>query len=180
MVKVNEVNEANGTDFPPPPINFAHFGGVESKTAEDCRRQRPTFWPGRIGRMMEDHPDMLIFADLSDHNQLHQTDEQNRLRDFLQCFVHHYRGSHRRLMYGSDWQMLARARGWTQYLNDFRAVVGPLTEEALFLGRNAADYFGLRRLQPGRRRLDAFYKKHDLPAPDWTHVVDDHLDPLPV
>jgi hypothetical protein len=90
----------------------------------------------------------------------------------------------KRLMYGSDWQMSLVERGVDNYLADFERVYLEL-QRALeqqgeqfrtlsddFFGRNAVDYLGLRKGEPARKRLDAFYNGRLNGQPGWMKKID--------
>ena len=75
-----------------------------------------------------------------------------------------------RLMYGTDWVMLARTLGVSGYYRGMKRLatdLGLSKDQAYgFLGTNAARFLGLSLVDgekpPTRRRLEAFYDAHQL------------------
>jgi len=41
-----------------------------------------------------------------------------------------------------------------------------------FRGGDAADFLGLRRGRPARKRLERFYDRHRVPSPAWMRILD--------
>ncbi len=84
-----------------------------------------------------------------------------------------------RFMYGTDWEMTLTEGDINEYLADFVSLFNELeTRPAIreqrvadlsgrFFGGNAADWAGLRKGEPTRKRLDAFYSAHGVSTPDW-------------
>lgn len=85
-----------------------------------------------------------------------------------------------RLMYGSDWKMLAAEVNSEHYLRRIAPVIRSLQErlgvdteiEAKFFGLNAVNYFGLAAGQQNRTRLENFYDRHEMRHALWTDKVD--------
>ena len=89
-----------------------------------------------------------------------------------------------RLMYGSDWEMLATQVDADRYLDRFISVLGQIDDalpearvrglppSGAFFGWNAVSYLGLAAGMRTRARLERFYQKHRVPAPDWMIKVD--------
>jgi hypothetical protein len=91
----------------------------------------------------------------------------------------------RRLMYGSDWEMLLIEGGNTDaYLTNFEEILRKLDPDTSlgsegrlsdgFFGMNAARHLQLRSSDPNstRGRLDRFYATHRVPKPAWQIKVD--------
>lgn len=84
-----------------------------------------------------------------------------------------------RLMYGSDWTMILPLQNVEAYLVEFAAVIARVEaaqgasrvrETSLanaFFGVNAASFLGLRRGRKNRQRIEAFYERNKVDAPDW-------------
>lgn len=84
-----------------------------------------------------------------------------------------------RLMYGTDWTMILPQQNVESYLRQFMNVQsrveaqdpvarpGGATLADAFFGRNAVRFLGLQRGSPTRRRLEAFYERHQMGEPDW-------------
>jgi hypothetical protein len=89
-----------------------------------------------------------------------------------------------RLMYGSDWTMILSQENVERYLSAFMDVmrkvealqpdarVRQTTLSNAFFGGNAVDFLGLAKGRPNRQRIEAFYSKHGVPAPDWMAKID--------
>ena len=70
------------------------------------------------------------------------------------------------------------------YLTEFEALLEGLAQggavrsqglsnlAAKFFGLNAVAYLGLRKGDPARTRLEAFYANNSVPTPDWMNKVD--------
>lgn len=92
----------------------------------------------------------------------------------------------RRLMYGTDWEMVIIEGGTSAYLDLFESVLGDLARDSAldpdkdltdrFFGLNAATYLGLRRGDYNRARLDRFFGSA---RPHWMAKVDKAF-PAPV
>jgi hypothetical protein len=85
----------------------------------------------------------------------------------------------RRLMYGTDWEMIVREGGTSDdYLKKFEKMYTSIdrnlgakgTLSRQFFGVNAANYLGLGPNQPARKRLDQYYNLSLKPA--WMAKVD--------
>lgn len=165
-------------EFPDVRLSFGHFGGAGSQSHNGTAEVE-----GFLALMADDHASgaKRLAADASYFSNL--IDDPNRLRDAMK-FIYEYGGDDppapNRLMYGSDWKMLAAEAGAEDYLVDFAGVLDEL-EETLdipglggdFFGANAADFFGLKKGQANRRRLEEFYTVAKLQqAPTWMTKVD--------
>jgi predicted TIM-barrel fold metal-dependent hydrolase len=89
------------------------------------------------------------------------------------------------LMYGTDWSLLLNEGDVSQYLADFIQLFAKMEKDHTcapdgasrrFFGYNAVEWMGLRRGEPARRRLEAFYQSHGLDPvadrPTWMNKVD--------
>ena len=83
-----------------------------------------------------------------------------------------------RLMYGTDWTMILPEKNVEAYLQQFIGVYAELERRKVtnvhglslgnaFFGGNAASYLGLRPKEETRKRLEEFYAKRKIAAPDW-------------
>jgi predicted TIM-barrel fold metal-dependent hydrolase len=89
-----------------------------------------------------------------------------------------------RFLYGTDWEMTLAEGKVNTYLSSFVGLFNDFEQDpalrsqglanlsARFFGANAADFIGLRSGGQARRRLDDFYDKNAVPAPDWRTKVD--------
>ncbi len=87
----------------------------------------------------------------------------------------------KRLMYGTDWNLLINVGDIKDYLSDFITVLnaadqasGQVSER--FFGYNATEWIGLRKDMPARKRLESFYLRNgfDLQRnpPSWMYKLD--------
>jgi predicted TIM-barrel fold metal-dependent hydrolase len=167
-------------EFPGLTISFGHFGDTD--TADHGGERAKAFVAlmtsaaGSPGR--KTFADSGFFADA-----LTQTD---KLRDTLLDLYGAAEGGllAERLMYGSDWEMLATQVDADQYFYRFgtvleyidgalreRRVRGLLPSEAFF-GWNAVHYLGLIAGSKARQRIEKFYRVHRVPVPNWMGKVD--------
>ena len=82
-------------------------------------------------------------------------------------------GLRNRILYGTDWFMLVRAKDYSSYRANFESSLqlvtgGSVTDEVM--GQNAAAFLGLASNQATRGRLDTFYTQHGL-QPCWTSMI---------
>ena len=154
-------------EFPGLHLNLGHFGGVRALT--------PDSWPWQIALLAgegEDAPGRNLYADVGNH----RTDEAEFgtfIEELGQLFAaEETRTMANRLMYGSDWYMLAILPNLDAFLGDYRdAYAGAFGEGATeeFLGRRALSFLGFD--DPRNKncaRLRARYERY-APArvPDW-------------
>lgn len=164
-------------------VSFGHFGdtdvveGTQAGRAEDYSRLM-TQGPDTPGEHA--YADSAFFAEsLSQPYAVRE-----RLRSLLKLTRRKGNAAlSRRLMYGTDWEMLTRLSDpYSKYLNRFVDIISELNEdpsisesgrfEDQFFGLNAAELLGLRRDQPARKRLDAFYSQHRMAPPMWASKLD--------
>lgn len=89
-----------------------------------------------------------------------------------------------RFLYGTDWEMTLTEGAIGGYLSEFVKLMDEIEQRPAiraaglanlsgrFFGANAVDWLGLRKGEPSRERLDAFYAKAGVPKPDWMVKVD--------
>ncbi|MEC9369179.1 MAG: amidohydrolase family protein, partial [Pseudomonadota bacterium] len=156
-------------------LNMAHFGsGTGAKDRID--------WRDSIGRMMDAHDnvyaDLSHFQDTVQDNWLgagqHCQEAAKLLEPIRKAFLDGPR-AHRwkRLMYGSDWEVLAKEFYYADYLPVMahmyrRKIYGPGigAERAArgFMSGNAVRFLGLGRGERTRERLDVYYAKQRMDA----------------
>ena len=143
-------------------LNLGHFGGQENLA------NGGNDWPERIIELME-IPGQHVYTDVGNFNM---RDDARRTEWFasLKSVMQAHAGLASRLMYGSDWLMLAKSERSDEFLELFReglsAVSPPETVRAV-MGGNARDFFGLNPGDKARGRLESFYDENDLPRPGW-------------
>lgn len=103
--------------------------------------------------------------------------ESGRLERFTRNFVDLLRSSPEvagRLMYGSDWYMVASRPRNPEYYRRFAELMQrTLRPEAvpMTVGGNAVRFLGLRKGERNRERLDGFYRANNV-DPAWRAKVD--------
>ena len=166
--------------FPKLRINFGHFGDFSDTLGSDQSPEANAFMAlmgdqaGGIG----EH----AFADSGYFSEVlyQRSAVEDRLK---QLYGRTPAAGHaplgRRLMYGTDWNLLINAGEIQSYYNDFVAIFkdidavwqsDPDSASQRFFGYNAADWLGLENGQT-RERLEAFYKTHGVDTasnpPSW-------------
>jgi predicted TIM-barrel fold metal-dependent hydrolase len=147
-------------EFPGLHLNLGHFGGAEATLA-------PEGWPRAIAALAGRHPH--LFADVGNH----RIDQSDIAHGYLQALKTMFgeEGTSEmrpRLMYGSDWFMLAILPEHERFLAHYRSLydetMGDPAATAEFMGGAALRFLGFD--DPGnrnRRRLRARYERY---APD--------------
>jgi predicted TIM-barrel fold metal-dependent hydrolase len=155
-------------------LNLAHFGRFEitgPSAAIDLNRLAAT-WEWEIGRIIKQDRAPNVYADLSYFTWIIGNDTDARQRklaaEALKRWFAEFDPECRRILFGTDWAMIAPVRDSEGYLPRtiaFLQDVG-LTEGQLdnVLFSNAVRFFGLRQGDPARSRLASYYAKHKLDA----------------
>ena len=169
--------------FPELRVNIGHFGGADDLLGEArlFRRDTPPKkpwdidnWTFRIISLIEElGPGGNVYADTAMFDELLESgaaaDYFKKLREELapRSMVS------QRLLYGSDWMMLALSFDHPEYLDRLREGYEQELPETLdlYMGGNASRYLGLGRDRKARTRLDAFYAANDV-NPVWRCKVD--------
>ena len=123
------------TNREPPVVNLGHFGG---DIATDG-------WTEEFAKLMGRPEGAGLYGDIAYWNQLTCTGSNDRACQLAQKklrTVLAWPQVAKRVMYGSDWHMLAREREWWQYPFDIAAETSemPISQDDLF-GANAARCF---------------------------------------
>jgi|GEM_PF-4183889 len=187
-------------DYPDLRISLGHFGGME-----DLTENKGATWPLMISRLMSRYPN--LYADLSNYSDMikhwydifeysnicarrtyfkklrkivtHINNDIEKSRDASGNKYSHR--VHDRLMYGSDWHMLASEVNYESYFDDFRSIyneklgdikneIGPKVVDK-FIGANAIRFLGLDLKQSNAvdSNMDYLYKffvVNDI-SPSW-------------
>ena len=114
------------------------------------------------------YPDSL-FADLSNYDTLDSDKLRKGFLEDMKPLMTPEDGLRKQLMYGTDWFMTAQ--GADPYLRNTRTALPPSMYPD-FYGRNAVRFLGLAAGGKPRQRLETFYRKWNLPKPDWMDRVD--------
>lgn len=159
-------------------LSFGHFGGAGSTTKGTAPVEE------FLQLLLSDHQSgtRRLHADASYFSTM--LEDPTRLRSILDAIFHFGPDGSNvavdRLMYGSDWKMLAAELASETYLNGFASIIQSIEQGTgsgsnltrKFFGLNAARYFGLMRGSANRRRLERFYDDNDMPEPLWMTKVD--------
>jgi hypothetical protein len=151
-------------------INAGHFGGAANKGDPPPEKG----WPAEFAELSRDFPEAKVYGDLGFWDELQdcsETDERcgtgvRRLRAALNVSGE----MARRIMYGSDWEVLSFKSGWNDYPSDLaanleRLLKGALPAEDLYFS-NAMACFGLNRGDIQQTRiLSRFAETKDGPPP---------------
>lgn len=164
-------------EFPALAVNFGHFGGLRAGGENTA---------GYLGLMERDpgsagsraYADSSYFADTLDHPQ--QLEMQ--LRSLFESDSRRGAVLQQRFMFGSDWKMLLLESRSDSYLAAMEGVIARVaaalgsefaTFPDAFFGGNAAGFLMLRKGEPVRRRLEAFYARETSGlTPLWMQKVD--------
>lgn len=152
-------------------LNLGHFGGVwdfggaarANASAQDQQDQQTAqSWARDIVDMMVNQPYPNLYADIAFASSLLLTRgnaEQQAAWAFLRDMLAGNTVLGKRLMYGSDWEMVGQAAGGNDYarrLLDSIADLFPGAAVEDFRWRNAARFLGLGAADKTRARLSRF------------------------
>jgi predicted TIM-barrel fold metal-dependent hydrolase len=152
-------------------LNLGHFGGAKPV-------EQSTAWIYQIAEATSDAS--FLFADTGNHKIYDTAVSQpylNRLQNIFSSTK--TRTMQQRLMYGTDWFMLAIYPDWEDFLSTYRDLYGTKFGEAAtddFLGGNALRFlgFGDPANQNNRRLWQRYQTYAPNRLPDWVH------EPAPV
>jgi predicted TIM-barrel fold metal-dependent hydrolase len=140
-------------------LNLAHFGGFDEPTGEP--------WEIATGNLMARFPN--VFADLSYLSESLPSASPPRragVAEQIRAFLARFEVADRRLVYGSDWIMLGREADHQRYFESVKTLLGRAgvtpAQWANMSRANALRLYGLRAGEPGRLRLEAWYRKMGL------------------
>lgn len=157
-------------DYPSLRVNLGHFGDLD--TLENTLA--PGGWAWQVGELLDD-PSTHVYADISHHNPILDDEGRERtIRNLEQLFIS-YPNAKDRILFGTDWIMLARVKDHDRFLIEFRDAYAKKfgdSEVKKFMGKNAAEFMGLHVEDKTRQRLDRFYTRHSIPKPSWAKAVD--------
>ncbi|MDA7946544.1 MAG: amidohydrolase [Hyphomicrobiaceae bacterium] len=168
-------------------LNLAHFG-------DGHHPQKTVEWREVIGDLMDAYPN--VYTDLSHYPELVMDnfigigqrcrEAAETLGQIRKSFLAGERGVKRaqRILYGSDWSMLAKEYYYADYLpvvaHMYRRKIygvgaGAKQNARAFLSYNAREFLGLRNGNKARARIEAWYARHGLDTSGFRalDVVDD-------
>ncbi len=160
--------QINNGEFRNLRINLSHFEGSPDPDNE---------WTNTIGKLMCDYPN--VYADVGHHETVLEKKNRKKYFNDLKAFLNKFsNGADKRLMYGSDWTMIARKSKNAKYLKYYVKGFNKYFQQPIiddFFGGNAARFlFGQNTENKNRKRVINFYKKVSLELgypvtkfPDW-------------
>ena len=150
-------------EFPGLRVNLGHFGGARTDEGSDG-------WPWRAAALAAERPN--VFADVGNH-KIYDERIRTDYFDMLEAMFEQAAtaGMDRRLMFGSDWYMLASHPDHRNFLADYerhyRSRFGDERAER-FLGGNALTFLGFDDpTNANNRRLVARYRRFEADLPHW-------------
>lgn len=148
----------------PPAISFGHFGGSYAD-----EENKPD-WSREFAEILECEPD--AYADLSYWESFLYEEKRPLTIEKLKHLFKSFPSLKQKLMYGTDWSMVSKEKGWGHYYFEFiESLTGvddtvPISD---LMRNNAAKFLGLyNHSLSNRTRLTEFYAKHDFKQfPQW-------------
>jgi predicted TIM-barrel fold metal-dependent hydrolase len=149
-------------------VCFGHFGGEELLKSAN-------HWPLGFSQLVSGHPnaygDISYFENALSQSTSTSTALKGRLSDFMKL-----PGVNDKMIYGSDWEMLAIEAHAELYLEKIRDL---LSDQKYFnsdvprkvFGLNAQQFLGLHPSQRSRDRLEKFYKARNVVAPWLAQIL---------
>ncbi|WP_372364511.1 amidohydrolase family protein [Candidatus Uabimicrobium sp. HlEnr_7] len=149
-------------------INLAHFGGAESLVSNYNKG-----WALQVGRLMQEYPN--IYADVGYHEGVVHGigKEESYVEKYfsnLHKMTREFPLVKKRLMYGSDWSMIAKEKNYQNYLKDYYEQYCDkfdANEIADMFGLNAVNYLGLPN-EDVKARIRNF---HGGDGPGWLKCI---------
>lgn len=144
-------------------LNLAHFGG-DRHLSRLGRRS----WTWTIARLMDrfDH----VYTDTAYHKKVYRERSREKLFAGLERVCDRTPKMIDRLMFGTDWHILATKRDSATYTDiyreQYRQRFGDEATRALFAG-NAEKFLGLLPGGKNRQRLQQFYTRKNRQQPAW-------------
>jgi predicted TIM-barrel fold metal-dependent hydrolase len=173
--------------FPRLRINLAHFGHF-NKAVQYARPQTyvDKCWEWTIGKLLTSSAE--AYADISSLGEILKTGPSRKIVECMKAFKEHFPGSEERLLYGTDWSMIAQEERFPKLFSSkpfpdvmiffLRAVGYNDVQIEGIMFRNAVRFLGLSKAEldsfgenSTRGRLEKFYVAHNLSS-DWMKVFD--------
>jgi predicted TIM-barrel fold metal-dependent hydrolase len=149
-------------------LNLGHFGGAR---VTDDPHDPGSPWPGEIAALASRHAH--LYADTGDHRIDDPAISKAYLRRLTTLFSPGTATAamRDRLMYGSDWYMLALLPSWGQFLTAYRGLYEAAFGKAAtgrFMGEAALEFLGFTDATSSNRgRLMARYEDVGVTTPAW-------------
>lgn len=145
---------------------FRPWNGRSTAGREPDRRT----WEWTAGNYIKAHPRSHVYIDISYLTEVLGSgkDTRRRMADKLRAWISECDPEVRHILYGTDWTMVGREPNFPNYTSE---VVKFLLDECglddqqldRVMMSNAVRFLGLLPGDKTRRRLAAFYQRHDLP-----------------
>jgi predicted TIM-barrel fold metal-dependent hydrolase len=154
-------------------VNLGHFGGTETTSNPS------TGWTEQFIALMKSQPSLRIYGDIGHWEAMLKPETAKDVRNWLKPLLStriDNRGTTvaDRLMYGTDWHMLAKLKNWPQYAEGMYSVFrGDFQMDSMQLARvfggNALECYGLSEAKrgPNYERLRQVFAAKGLPPPGW-------------
>ena len=173
--------------FPRLRINLAHFGHFNNAVQQvHPQNYVDKCWEWTTGHILTTSAD--AYADISSLGEILKTGPSRKIVECMKAFKEHFPDSDQRLLYGTDWSMIAQEERFPKLFSSrpfpdvmiffLRAVGYNDVQVEGIMFRNAARFLGLGKDERDRfgekstrGRLEKFYAAHNLPA-DWMKVFD--------
>jgi predicted TIM-barrel fold metal-dependent hydrolase len=175
--------------FPRLRINLAHFGHF-NKAVQYARPASyvDKCWEWTVGKVITGSSDAYAYADISSLGEILKTGPSRKIVECMKAFKEHFPNSDERLLYGTDWSMIAQEERFPRLLSPkpfpdvmiffLRAVGYNDTQIERIMFGNAVRFLGLSKAEhekfgenSTRARLEKFYAAHNLSS-DWMRVFD--------
>jgi hypothetical protein len=145
-------------------VCFGHSGGQD-------QLDLPQGWPDEFAKLESQY--VGAYSDLSYFSWILTNKDRNKIQSGLEKVLTNHPSAAKRLMYGSDWTMLALESNAKHYEEDMELTLKdpPLAKTTDdVLSANAIDFLGLHKGDPTRTRLEGFYSKKGVTA-HWLQGV---------
>jgi predicted TIM-barrel fold metal-dependent hydrolase len=173
--------------FPQLRINLAHFGHF-NKAVQYPRPQNyvDKCWEWTVGKILTSSAE--VYADISSLGEILKTGSSRKIVECMKAFKEHFPNSDERLLYGTDWSMIAQEERFPKLFSSrpfpdlmilfLRAVGYNDAQIEGIMFRNAVRFLGLSKAEfdkfgekSTRGRLEKFYAAHNLSS-DWMKAFD--------
>jgi predicted TIM-barrel fold metal-dependent hydrolase len=168
-------------------INLAHFGHF-NKAVQYPRPQNyvDECWEWTVGKILTSSAE--VYADISSLGEILKTGSSRKIVECMKAFKEHFPNSDERLLYGTDWSMIAQEERFPKLFSSkpfpdlmtlfLRAVGYDDAQIEGIMFRNAVRFLGLGKAEfekfgekSTRGRLEKFYAAHNLSS-DWMTAFD--------
>jgi hypothetical protein len=151
-------------------LNLAHFGWNQ-ESGQGYAGDKS--WVKDVCNLIVKYDN--VFTDVSHHRVLTAAGRRRFVKGYEQMQKDHpndIEKIRRRILYGSDWHVLRRMRGYRAFLDYHRRVLmtaGMYDQTSIgrFRGGNALGFLGLAAAGLNRQRLARFYAAHQITPPRW-------------